>query len=403
MRISTHGSIRIARRWKLTRNISSEPEVPVDRKAFEECTRSLLCCNFTHELNWNNKNDLISTQNVMLQNLRALQFLGRNDLSQAESCLEQCIEVLRGPMMGTTSDSYVDMGGILVDLAVCKSDKKDMENTLKRAYMMISKSYKVNTHLSAGVQANLCEFYRRNLKVDQSTSMADQLLLSLNSSHGGHEMSTKSRWGGEGLHGHNYDFLWSDLCASDLRSAQYYFTVGRCAGNFRSASEACIHFNRGFQALIVHYEAFVSTRINGVPEMEAVGGSLAHMLPTFVEGCIDLATVKAISSEKKMIIVDKVDHLERICELLVPEHAPQVGISSTPKDILTLVRSITAKPGEHVSQAAIDYLLPSLRAAEESIASSQSGTQENGAEAAMQVGNRYVTGLALLDARFHLS
>lgn len=390
-------TFHLARGCMRNRGLSSSDLSVVDRKAFEECTRSLLCCNFTHDLSW--AENETSAPNVILQNLRALQFMGRRDLSNAESCLEECVEVLRGPMMGTTSDSYVDMGGILVDLAICKQNNtKDMESTLKRAFMMVSKAYKVNTHLSAGVQANLCEYYRRNSKVDQATSLADQLMLSLNNSHGGHELSTKSRWGGEGLHGHNYDFLWSDLCASDLRCAQYYFTVGRCAGNFRSGSEACVHFNRGFQALNVHYESFSTTRINGVPEMEAVGGSLAHILPTFVEACIDLAAVKATSAEKKVIIVDKMDYLGKICEHLVPEHSPQVGIGSSSEELLALVHSITAKPGAHVSQAVIDYLKPSLEAAEDTIA-----THKKGSEAVIQVGERYVTGLALMDARFHLS
>ena len=90
------------------------------------------------------------------------------------------MEALRGPMMGTTSDAYVDLGGILVDLAVSKSDEKEREKYLKRAFMMVSKAYKVNTHLSAGVQANLCELYRAHSKMDQACTLADQLLLTLN-------------------------------------------------------------------------------------------------------------------------------------------------------------------------------------------------------------------------------
>ena len=394
-------SAKSAKRYVGRRKLSSIP----DRQAFESACRSLLLCNFDAPIpaeEWNLES--VSAPNIMIQNIRALQYLGRKDLDMAEASLEQCIEALRGPMMGTTSDSYVDMGGILVDLAMSKSDEKEKENTLKRAFMMVSKAYKVNTHLNAGVQANLCEFYRKNSNIDQACTLADQLLLSLNSSHGGHEMSTKSRWGGDGMHGHNYDFLWSDLCFSDLRSAQYYYTVGRTCGNFRSASEACIHFNRGFQALSVHIEAFLTTRINGVPEMAEIGGSLAHMIPTFVEGCIDLATVKATSAERKIVIVDKVDYLRKVCTHLLREYYPDtadVGIGSSSEELLALVRAIMDGERGDVTTEAITFLKPSLEAAEKCIAAHKQ--RQEGASAPIDVGDRSMTGLALMDARFHLS
>jgi hypothetical protein len=347
------------------------------------------------------ENEKESAPNVMLQNLRALHHLKRREFSQAESVLEECIEMLRGPMVGMTSDEYIDLGGILVDLAHAKSDIKDKESNLKRALMMTSKAYRINVHLHAGVQANLCEFYRRAQREDESCSLADQLLLSLNSSFGGNDLSTKSRWGGDGEHGENYDFLWSDLCLSDMRSAQFYFTVARSCGNFRSASEALLHFNNGFRALSVHVEAFSTTRIHGVPELKSVGGSLAHAVPTFVEGCIDLATVKGVSKDSKIIFVDKADYLTLLCSKIAPTFAGSIGMDSSSEELLTLVRHLIDGKECDMSDGAVKHLSDSYNAAKACMGEDKNVKKKN--KLSLDVGDRHIVGLALLDARFHLT
>ena len=371
-----------------------------DRKALEVASRALLCANLDHSLN-KTQREKEGAFNPILQNLRALNFFMKSNYVEADAILQDVVELMRGPMMGLQSDSYIDIGGVLSDLGLVHMSQgkwKDAELVMKRSLMMATKAYKVNVHLHTGVLANLCELYRRTLDAEKATSFADKLLVELNNSKGGHEMSTKSRWGGDGVHS-SYSWLWSDLCMSDIRSAQLYFAVARANANFRSVAEATIHFNSGFRAMSVHIESFTTVRVHGVAEIEAVGGSLAHIYPVFVQGCIDLATVKAINASKGSPISPKPDYLAAVCKQLAPLSGEGLGIGSDWEPLMATALAVIQGKEGNISKEAVDYLMISYNAAKDYIKAHSGG---EGATGVIETGPRHVVGLALLDARFHM-
>lgn len=383
------------------RSLSSSDDSDEARQALEAASRALLCADLDHHLT-KTQSEREGTFNPVLQNLRALNFVMKSDYVEADAILQDVVELMRGPMMGLQSDSYIDIGGVLSDLGLVhmlQGKMKDAELSMKRSLMMATKAYKVNVHLHTGVLANLCELYRRTLDADKATSFSDRLLVELNNSKGGHELSTKSRWGGDGVHS-NYGWLWSDLCFSDIRSCQLYFAVARTSANFRSAAEATIHFNSGFRAMHVHIESFTTVRVHGVDEIEAVGGSLAHIYPTFVQGCIDLATTKAVSNSDSTSFPTP-DYLALVCRHLAPHSGKGLGIESRGEALMDMALAVIQGKEGTISREASAYLMRSYLAAEDHIRA-HGGGDKACAGTVIETGTRHVMGLALLDARFHL-
>lgn len=381
-----------------------------DRMALEEASRALLCADaMVDGLPLTKKEQDRTRPNPILQNVRALTYLLKSDPrshTEANVMLQDLVELMRGPMMGMTSDSYIDIGGILCDLGLTYMSQgkiKDAEQAMKRSLMMATKAYRVNVHLHTGVLANLTELYRRNLDIDKATSYADKLLVELNNSKGGggHEMSTKSRWGGDGEFGENYSWLWSDLCFSDIRSIQFYFSVARANANFRSAAEAYIHFNSGFRAMNTHLESFTTVRVHGVKEIEAVGGSIAHVYPSFVQGCIDLAAVKATSTSGSSSS-PKPDYLAKVCQQVAPKSGKDVDISSDWQSIMNMAREVIDGNEGGISDGAAAYLKQSYTVAEEYIQLHTGTAPSTKDKGVIETGQRHIMGLALLDARFHM-
>ena len=236
--------------------------------------------------------------------------------------------------LGSTSDSYLDIGGSLNDLGVIEMSTGNItiaEKHFKRALLMAERSYRVDERLRGTLLCNLAECYRLGHDTERSLQNADSVVQLMNkirngASPGRNNFSRET----------SINFLWAKHLFPAFRMSQSYMIAGRCIGTQRNFEEGLIYFNTSFEILS---EPFLKDMSPKFMSMALVDLAIFHQWSLIKRGR-SVSTGHIINDSVRSLVQNSI-HYEN-------QYHSQLSISSGPKDLLRAAAELDQVSATHV-------------------------------------------------------